>query len=126
MPKVLTKTQLRLRGLFNAWRIALKSQDSPQVFVVYSPAVHGLSSQSPKWQVVIPGKRTDPSAHWQDNGCKTFGVYYSVTPERREDARLKAIAWATEEYGITEWERSAFGSWHPKGTLERARAREEG
>lgn len=79
--------------------------DRGRVFVSYGP---GDKWFSPRWQVVRPGFKTDPDAHWKDNGHKTFYVW------RRDEkaAQLEAAkAWAGEKYGITEWARSPFGGW---------------
>lgn len=54
--------------------------------------------------VVRPGYRTDPAAHWSDNGCKTF-------VGKMTDAVQAAKAWAGARYGITAWKRNGMGDW---------------
>ena len=116
----LTKAQLRERKIHNAYNLA-KVQIEPKVFIPYSPQEIGMASQFAKWQVYRIGWKTDPEAHWTNDGQKTFNVFRPATPEK-EEQRLAAISWATEKYGISEWERSPFGSYHPVGTLAKAAA----
>ena len=112
----LTKAILRKRfRIFNPRDIATQ-QNGHKIFVVYSPQVVGRAYRSAKWSVASVTEQTDPNAHWTEHGTKTFHCWHPM--EDKEKQRLEALAWATERYGIIEWERSPFGSYHPKGTLE--------
>ena len=111
----MTKTQLRALSIFNEWDLA-KTQPEPQVCIIYRSQRTGRASCSAAWQILRPGYQTDPKGHWTNSYNKTFWCYN--TGEDKEPQRLSAIAWATERYDITEWERSPFGSYHPKGTMK--------
>ena len=116
----LTKTILKERfRIFNPYGIA-EQQDGHKVYIDYSPQTSGLAGLNARWSVVAVTAKTDPHGHWRDDGTKVFPCWHPL--EDKEEHRLEAIAWATERYGITEWERSPFGSYHPKGTLERLNA----
>lgn len=47
-------------------------------------------------RVWSPRFATDPKAHWTHHGRKLFY-------DKRSVSMPKALAWATREYGITEW-----------------------
>ena len=112
--KRITKADLKGMNIINPWDLA-GCQNSPKVYVDYYPQQTGWASRSAHWSVIRVGFRTDPNATWQYGSNKTFACY---TPKQdKEPRRLDALAWATERYGITEWEFSPFGSYHPKGTL---------
>lgn len=85
-----------------------------KVYVAYRPAITGRGGMSARWQIVGNGFKTDPDAHWQDYGQKTFGVYARDEKDRRLQ---EALAWASEQYGIPAWERSPFGAYVPTGTV---------
>lgn len=110
-----TKAKLREFDIVNQHNLA-SCDGGLHVWVGYSPADTGRAYRSAKWQVCRVGFKTDASASawWGDNGNKTFNVYRR---EEKESQRLAAIEWATKRYGIEEWEKSPFGSYHPKGTL---------
>ena len=114
--KKLTKTDLRARHIYNPWDLA-KRQNGLQVFIDYSPQMLGRAMHFACWQVLRIGYKTDKGgAAWYDMGNKTFPCYH---PRGDKAPQLQAaLAWATERYHIAEWERSPFGSYHPKGTLE--------
>ena len=108
-----TKAQLNAMGVFNPHGLA-KHCGGLTVYVEYSPQDLGRIAHFAKWQVIRIGYKTDPDGHWSDNGHKTFTAY---NPREEKEKQLQAaLAWASERYGITEWERSPFGSYHPKGT----------
>ena len=56
------------------------------------------------------GVKTDPGAHWTDNGCKTFSCHSRETKKMAEAA---ALAWATEHYGVTAWDKNRMRDWVP-------------
>ena len=118
----MTKAQLMARRISSPYELA-KLQDEPKVCIVYSPQEMGRAYRPATWRVYRIGYHTDSGAHWTDYGNKTFNCF-----RPREDKLLQfqaAVAWATEQYGIREWERTPFGSYHPKGTLARVKAMEE-
>jgi hypothetical protein len=77
-----------------------------QVYISWFPSDRVFSA---RYQVVRRGYRTDPNAHWHDNGHKTFS-YYGGAQYKRE-ALAQAKAWAKDRYGIPEdaWAPSPFG-----------------
>jgi hypothetical protein len=92
------------------------------VFVKYRYQQTGRAYQSAAWQVMRPGVKTDPKAHWQDHGNKTFYVYTPVR-ESKEPQRLAAIEWASKRYGFDpqDWVRSPFSdAWLPRSVLDAA------
>lgn len=54
-------------------------------------------------RVHSPSHQTDPKAHWQDWGCKSF-------TGGRTESLAEAQEWAAKTYGITEWSASPFSS----------------
>jgi len=86
----------------------------PPVYVDYHGAETGRAYRSAKWVVIHIREKTDPSGHWMDNGSKVFNVYRKEEKEQQ----LKAALEFGKKYGVVEWERSPFGSFHPKGTME--------
>jgi hypothetical protein len=103
----ITKEQMRSVGVYNAHNFA-----NGAIFVDYTPRDTGRGGFSAKWQVCWAGHVTDPKAHWADYGKKTFNVFGK---DEKETARLEAIAWATEKYGIKEWAKTPFGSYMDAG-----------
>lgn len=66
------------------------------------------------WQVLVPGRRTDPDGSYQDGFNKTFLVSdpgVVVAPER-------AKQWASERYDIHDWVKTPFGAWTSKAHLD--------
>ena len=111
----LTKNQLREQKVYNEHNYADLQDDPYKVWVSYTPTDRNSRSMTVSgWYVHRNGYRTDPKDR---TGSKCF-----VDHGRRdkEEKRLEAIAWATERYGIQEWERSPFGSYHPVGTMAKA------
>jgi hypothetical protein len=109
------KELLKAVNVYNPHNLCTQGGDG--VFVSYIPQRPGRVYRNAKWQVVRPGYKNDPDGWWGDYGHKTFNVFSRA---EKEPQRLAAIAWASERYGIKQWERSPFGSYHPKGTIERA------
>lgn len=66
------------------------------------------------WQVLVPGRRTDPDGNFRDGFNKTFLVSESGTITTPEMARQ----WASETYGIHDWVKTPFGSWTSKAHLD--------
>lgn len=64
-------------------------------------------------RVWSPFFQTDPNSAWYDHGHKTF-------VGRRSESLPKALAWATEQYGIAEWATSPFGAKIPKDAMDAA------
>lgn len=108
--KRITKAHLEELGIFNPYGLA-QTQPEPKVFIVYYIATSGLGSSYAQWVAYRPGHRIGR------DGGKSFSI--PRPREQKESQRLAAIAWATERWGVKGWEKSPFGSWHPKGTLER-------
>lgn len=116
----LTKAILKDRSIHNPHNFCTTGRG--KIYVGYSPQDTGRAGRSAKWRVIGPGIKTDPQAHFMDNGCKTFHVHpmnAETHHAAKERARLEAIAWATEHYGITEWVRDPFGDYQAKETMER-------
>ena len=102
--KRLTKADLKGMNIINPWDLA-GCQDVPKVYVDYTPYSPDGFTRFAAWLVM------NISFHTK----KEFACY---SPRRdKESKRVEALAWATEHYSIAEWERSPFGSYHPKGTL---------
>ena len=97
----MTKAQLAVHHIYNPYTLA-ETQEEPRVWVGYCPYPYS------GWGVFRVGYRTG------DYSNKTFRCSTQLEKELR---RKQAIAWATERSGIDEWEKSPFGSWHPKGTM---------
>lgn len=111
----LTKNILREQyEVHNPFEIAKKT--NTKVYIDYCTALHGRMARNACWQVLGVGFNTDPDAPWYNYGNKTFNVWGR---DDKESKRLEAISWTSEKYGIAEWEKSPFGSYHPKGTLEK-------
>lgn len=112
----LTTALLRKHGIVNPYDIEKQCGAPPFVFISYSAQVTGRAYRNAKWHVVRIGYQTDPRAHRQNNGHKTFDIYRR---EEKEPQRLAALAWATGRYGITDWVRDPFGDYHSKRTMDR-------
>jgi hypothetical protein len=66
------------------------------------------------WQVLTPGRRTDPDGKYADGFNKTFLVSESgvlATPEQ-------AKQWASEVYNVHDWVKTPYGSWTSKEHLD--------
>lgn len=109
-----TKAQLRERLISNPYGLAA-TQPEPRVAVEYYP--EGDHS-NPRWVVFGVGFKVYPEGTWSQDGNRVFVCF---RPSEDKESKLsKAIEWATGRYGITDWERSPFGSYHPVGTMARA------
>lgn len=109
-----TMSRLHEFGIRSPYDIATKA-GQPSLFVVYHPQ---RSAATPaKWVIKAIDFDTDPKAPWYNYGCKTFYPEHPLTKENKDAAGHKALAWASKQYGVGKWERSPFGSYHPKGTL---------
>lgn len=91
----------RIINTYDQLRIAVKLGIIPEkkaVAVSYHPSPAGRAgwSQCNKSKVYSPFFKTDPGAHWQDYGSKSF-------VGNRARSFEEAKAWASKEYGITEW-----------------------
>lgn len=117
----LTKAILREHGIVNPWIFC--NRGGGKVFISYSPQITGRAYQSARWQVISPGRKTDPDGHYRDNGHKTFSVNSfagkGTHSKIKEQQRLAAIAWATEKYGIDDWVRDPFGDFQQREVWER-------
>ena len=110
----LTKNQLREYKVFNPYNLA--SVTKSKLYIDYSPQDIGQGGRSSHWSVVGIDFHTDPDAHWQDNGNKSFLVWGRTD----KDSKLQeAMDWVKEIHGITEWERDPFGGYQIKGTLKK-------
>lgn len=119
--KQLTKKRWRELNVFNPHNLAaMGGKPMKRVVVYYRPQMTGRGYRSAAWQVMSLDIKTDPKGHWMDNGHKTFGVF---RPEEKEPQLKAALAFAREEFGVEEWERSPWGSYHPMGTMENAARR---
>ncbi len=108
-------------NVFNAHNYATVA--GVNVWIDYRPQVTGRGYQSAAWQVFGNGFQTEDSperAHWRNYGLKTFNVFRREYKQSQLEA---ALAWASERYGIPEWERTPFGSYVPKGTVAIMRAK---
>lgn len=110
----LTKNQLRERKIYNEYEIA-ELQDEPKVWVSFTPYdSRGVDISG--WRVYRIG--------WITAGKQGAKAFLNRGREDKEEKRLEALAWAEDRYGISDWERSPFGSYHPTGTMDRARNKE--
>lgn len=103
--------ELREYHCFNAHNFA----GHGNVFIEYhvQPSGRiGWTSAPSGWVVVRPGYRTDPEAGWLWNHNKPFTTSYYPS---RAAALEAAKARAGKRYGITEWERTPYGTWMVKG-----------
>lgn len=91
-------------GVFNGHAIAALAPD--QVYISFSPSQTGRGAMSARYQVVRIGYRTDPNAHFLDNGHKTFSAGI-----RKEQALRDAMEWADKRYGKREWLRDPYGNY---------------
>lgn len=78
---------------------------------------------TPAWQVLRADHRTDPDGSYRDGFNKTFTLLGDVTTELKNQRLADAQAWASTEYGVTEWVKTPYGSWTSGIALD-ARLRE--
>ncbi len=100
---------LEEQRIFNSWEFAGKGN-------VYITRI----SRDNKWhraqfKVIRPGFKTDPNAHWMDDGCK---VFYLSGRDKFQETLKEAQDWAGEKYGIKEWVKTPFGDWMDKEFVE--------
>ena len=111
----LTKNILREKyKVFNPHNLCTTTKTL--LYIGYTPADTGRAGHSQEWTVVSPTKPTDPDGPWYNYGQKTFLVW------NRADKPVKlreAMDWVEKQYGIIDWEKSPFGSYHPKGTMQK-------
>lgn len=112
----ITKRSLREIGLYNSHDIAKKGNG--KVFLSYTNNMSRWG-RGKFWEVVGVGFNTNGNGPWYDYGHKTFMMW---NIKEKEETLEQAKQWCLEQYGITEWEKDPFGSWHPKGTIKAALA----
>jgi len=85
-------------GVHNTYGVLKKFATTKQqaVAVSYRGRDRGLPARIQVWSPLF---KTDPDAAWYDNGSKTFGVY----SKDRTETLAEALAWASEQYNISEW-----------------------
>lgn len=90
-------------GIFNSHDVMTVAKEAGllPVSVCFSPQETGRSYRAANWRVYCLGMKTDPTAHWTDYGNKTFGI---SRRNSQEEARQDALAWATEKFGVQEWD----------------------
>ena len=110
------KAKLAERGIWDSYALA---KTTPLKVYLYLRADNSRErgGHSPWWAVKRIGFITNKNAAWYEDGSKTFAYY---NRDGKEDARLAALAWASERYGIKEWERDPWGGYHPIGAIEAA------
>lgn len=93
---------LRALEIFNPHNACIfaAARGGTGIYLDYRPQQPGRGFVTAAWQVIRPGFKTDPNAHWQDRGHKTFTVGIGGN---RAEAEARARTWAGERYGITEW-----------------------
>lgn len=97
---------LRTVNVHNDYNLIGIQKHSP--FVRYRPQQTGRVSLSAAWQVVVPGYKTDPKAHWQDHGNKTFIVHGQ---QAKDETFAEARAWAEARFGPITWVKTPYGAW---------------
>lgn len=105
----LTKDQWRERGIFNPYEITAAG-GKPLIWIEHSASKGG-------WMVHGVGFKTDPTSHWTNDGSKWFSAHRKDDKERM---LLVAKDWCKAKFGVCDWERSVFQSWHPRGAIEKA------
>lgn len=91
---------LRAIGVFNTWNLLQRfAAPNRDIAVTYDKRPEGRMgmAQCDKSRVFSPSHQTNPKSAWYDYGQKSF-------TGNRADSFPEAIAWATETYGITEWD----------------------
>lgn len=99
--KVKLVDALRERKIYNDHGLLLALGGKTDICISYAPYEH-RSVRTRRTHVYSPSHHTDPDAWWGNHGKKTF-------IGKRSESMPKAIAWASEKYGITEWSTSPFG-----------------
>lgn len=104
---------LRRMKIYNTHDLLIRygEKGKTDISVSYSPA-HSVFPG--RYQVYSPSHKTDPNGFWADYGRKSFSGNSKATLE-------KALVWATEKYGITEWAADPTGGGKvPKIVRDRA------
>ena len=105
-----------------------------RIAIHYTPNGDSRSMIYAHWSVhrYQDGKRvaTDPKAHWQDYGAKTFSLFsYGGIgrngAKRKAHALAVAIEWANENYGKREFVRNRMGDYVEREVNERFPIRRE-
>ena len=109
----ITKKLLIQHNIYNSYMLAKIAKN--KLFIIYIPSVGGIGWAA-KWQVYGLDFKTDTKSYWADFGKKTFDVFTRID---KEPQLQKAIAWVKEVYNIDITEKDPYGSWHPKGTLDK-------
>jgi hypothetical protein len=117
---------LRAAGIHNTWHLVGRGRP----YLSFTP-YQGRGGGGDWWQVVVPGRKTDPNAHWMQHGNKTFTVFrYSEAGKTRAENKAAALtaakAWVEERFGISSdaWVPSPFGAgeYVPRDLLEARKA----
>ena len=111
---MITKAKLRELGI-NSWDISKIS--GSKIFVLYTGPTYGKLYQSATWQVCGVGFKTDPDGPWYNHGMKTFNVWKR---DEKQSQLAEAIKWASETYGIANWEKDPFGDYQVAGAIQEA------
>lgn len=69
------------------------------------------------WQVITPGRSTNPDGHYRDDFNQTFEVPDVKSAASREATLTAALAWAEETYKVAPWAKTPFGGWTSKAHL---------
>ncbi len=101
------------RPLVNTWNqltaavaAGIIAQERAVAVGYVSPATRGAVSG---WRVWSPFFKTDPAASYPWSGKKWF----SPQPGNQWRDPAEPIAWAIEQYGITDWRRNRVGEYVP-------------
>jgi hypothetical protein len=87
---------LRFIGVFNAHILLSRfAEPGKDVACSYSPP-EPRACRCATAHVWSPSHKTNPKGHWSDYGKMAFVGY-------KKESMPKAIAWATERYGVTKW-----------------------
>ena len=110
------RERLRAMRVFNDYEILVRfGVEGRDVVVRYHPG-GDLGSMCYRTSVYSPSFKTDPNAHWTNNGTKTF-------LGNRASTLHVCLAWASEQYGVEAWVTSPFGGAKiPAEVLKAARA----
>jgi hypothetical protein len=108
---------LRAHNVFNTHGLLSQFGDKGRdVAVSYSPASRGLRCGTNGTSVWSPSFQTDQTSAWYNYKKKHF-------VGKRTASFEKAKAWATENYGISEWAVCPLTGDHiPRYVLDRAKA----
>lgn len=101
----LTKQILREKyHIYNTYDFSTRIK--PYIFIYYNKASSSILDESPKWVVYKLPERL----------AKSFTVYGR---DAKATKLQEALSWASQKFSISEWEKSPFGSYHPKGTMQK-------